>query len=66
MSTVVLAQQSVHGDAVLYDEGRDGYEGQDQHVEDEELLTVGSGGVDVVTTHPPVHALHQSHLHLML
>ena len=53
VSTGVLAQQSVHGDAVLYDQGRDGYQGQDQHVEYEELLSAGGGGIDAVTANFP-------------
>ena len=49
----LVAQQGVHGDAVLYDQGRDGYQGQDQHVEDEELLSAGSRGIDAVTANFP-------------
>ena len=49
----LVAKQGVHGDGVLYDQGGDGDERQDQHVQDEELLSAGSGGVDAVTANFP-------------
>ena len=54
----LVAEESVHGDRVLDDQGRDGDEGQHQHVQDEELLTIGGGGVNVVASHPPHCVLH--------
>ena len=38
----LVAQQGVHGDAVLDDQGRDGDQWEDQHVEDEKLLAARS------------------------
>ena len=49
----LVAQQGVHSDAVLDDQGRDWYQGKDQHVEDEELLSAGSRGVDPVAADFP-------------
>ena len=58
----LVSEEGVHGDAVLDDEGGDGDERQHQHVQDEELLAAGGGGVDAVAAHLPHrvrHALHQ-------
>ena len=55
---MLIAEERVHGDRVLDDQGRDGDEGQHQHVQDEELLTIGSGGVNVVASNPPHCILH--------
>ena len=41
----------------LDDQGSDGDEGQDQHVEDEELLTRMSCGVDLVASNSPSSVL---------
>ena len=38
----LIAQQGVHGDAVLDDQGRDGDQWKDQHVEDEKFLSARS------------------------
>ena len=38
----LVTEQGVHGDAVLDDQGRDGDQREDQHVEDEELLSTRS------------------------
>ena len=46
---------------ILYDECRDGDKWQHQHVEDEELLSTGGGGVDLVTSYPPYHPFHALH-----
>ena len=54
----LVAEERVHGDRVLDDQGRDGDEGQHQHVQDEELLTIGSGGVNVVASNSPHRVLH--------
>ena len=55
---VLVAEECVHGDRVLDDQGRDGDEGQHQHVQDEELLAIGGGGVNVVAANPPHSVLH--------
>ena len=38
----LVAQQGIHGDAVLDDQGRDGDQWKDQHVEDEKFLSARS------------------------
>ena len=55
---VLVAEERVHGDRVLDDQGRDGDEGQHQHVQDEELLAIGGGGVNVIAANPPHSVLH--------
>ena len=54
----LVAQQGVHGDAVLDDQGGDGNERKHQHVQDEELLSTGSCGIDFVTSNSPDHTFH--------
>ena len=53
-----VGHQGVHGDAILDDQGRDGDQRQDQHVQDEELLSTGSCGIDFVTSNSPDHTFH--------
>ena len=55
---MLVAEERVHGDRVLDDQGRDGDEGEHQHVQDEELLAIGGGGVNVVAANSPHSVLH--------
>ena len=48
-------------DAVLDDKSCDWNQGENQHMENEELLSVGSCWVDVVTADPPDCILHTLH-----
>ena len=59
----LVSEEGVHGDAVLDDEGGDGDEGQHEHVQDEELLAIGGGGVNVVAANPPHSVLHTLRQH---
>ena len=59
----LVSEEGVHGDAVLDDEGGDGDERQHQHVQDEELLSAGGGGVDAVAANLPHRVRHPLHQH---
>ena len=64
----LVALQCVHVYAVLYDEGGDGDKGQDQHVQDEQLLAAGGGRVDPAAAEAPYGVPHevQPARHLLL